>query len=64
MKKSEPSETQQQPELPEASLDLPDVRFQSVISPAKRCDAHLRPHIGREDARPDLLFQKKAVRSE
>ena len=56
------SEVQKKSELPEIYFHTPNFRFDGVISTAKRSDAHLRPQIGRKDARSHTAFQEKAVR--
>ena len=56
------SEVQKNPELPEIYFHAPNFRFDGVISTAKRSDAHLRPQIGRKEARSHAAFQEKAVR--
>jgi len=56
------SEVQKNPELPEIYFHAPNFSFDGVIPTAKRSDAHLRPQIGRKDARSHTAFQEQAVR--
>ncbi|HSO62545.1 MAG TPA: hypothetical protein VLR50_16045 [Desulfobacterales bacterium] len=58
------SEVKKNTELPEIYFNSPNFGFDRAIPTAKRSDAHLRPEIGRKDARSHTAVQERAVRGE